>query len=195
VNSRTLLIVLALGLGAGPLAAQQVIKQPVFDSVQASIRKTLYELRDSLQAVNAATARLVRDGRQASDALRRARAASIAERCGAAGKMAVVARAVVVKAGRPSPDKSGLLPRMERSLTDLSEQMDHCALEFTALTAAEKAPELRDYGVGRGARVEAAIRRYEPSVQLYFDTAIGDRYFPNLSGAGATPTGSAPASQ
>jgi hypothetical protein len=192
VTGRTLLLVLALGLGANPLAAQQVVKKPVFDSVQTSLRTTLYELRDTLQLVGAATARLVRDGRQASVALRRARAASIAERCGAAGKMAVVARDAVAKAGRPSPDKSGVLPRMNRSLTDLSEQMDHCAVDFKALTATEKAAELRDYGVGHGTKVEEAIRRYEPSVQVYFDAAIGDRYFPNLNGAGATPTSRTP---
>jgi len=188
VKSRTILFVLALASGASPLAAQQVIKKPVFDSVQTSLRNTLYALRDSLQLVDAASARLVRDRARASDALLAARARSIAGRCAAAGRMAVVARGAVAQAGRPAPDKHGALPRLDRALIELKTQLGACSTEFQALAATEKAGELRDYGIGKGARVQQAIRRYEPSVRLYFDQAIGDRYFPNLAGAGATPT-------
>jgi hypothetical protein len=188
VKSRTLLLVVALALGAAPLVAQQVVKKPVFDSVQASLRTTLYALRDSLQLVDAASARLVRDRAHASDALLGSRARSIAGRCAAAGKMAVVARGAVVQSGRPAPDKHGALLKLDRALTELTTQMEACNTEFEALATAEKAEELRDYGVGRGAKAQQAIRRYEPSVRLYFDEAIGDRYFPNLAGAGATPS-------
>ncbi len=188
MKSRTFLFVVALALGAAPLAAQQVIKKPVFDSVQTSLRRTLYALRDSLQLVDAASARLVRDRAHASDALLGSRARIIAGRCAASSQMAVVARQAVVQAGRPTPDEHGARPGLERALTELKSQLDGCSTEFQALATPEKAQELRDYGVGKGARVQQAIRRYEPSVRLYFDMAIGDRYFPNLAGAGATPS-------
>jgi hypothetical protein len=179
---------LALCLGASPAAAQQVIKKPVFDSVQTSLRTTLYALRDSLMLVDAASARLVRDRTSASDALLGSRARSIAARCAAAGLMAGLSREKVVQAGRPVPDREGALPRLDRALTELKTQMEGCTTEFTGLATAQKAGELRDYGIGRGAKVQQAIRRYEPSVRLFFDKAIGDRYFPNLVGAGATPS-------
>lgn len=188
MTPRNLLGLLVLALGAQPLTAQQVITKPVFDSVQTSLRKTLYALRDSLQQVDAASARLVRDRQRSSDALLRARARAIAGRCAGARQMAGVARGTVTGAGRPVPDKLHSLPRLTRALTELEAEMDRCAAEFRGLTAEEKAAELRDYGVGRGAKVQAAIRRYEPSVQLFFAQAVGDRYLPNLSGAGSTPS-------
>jgi hypothetical protein len=188
VKLRTLLVFLSLAIGTSPLAAQQVIKKPVFDSVQASLRGTLYALRDSLQLVDAASARLVRDRAHASDALLGSRARTIAGRCAAAGRMAVVAREAVAQAGRPVPDKHGVLPRLDRALAELKIQLDGCSAEFQALATPEKAGELRDYGIGKGARVQQAVRRYEPSVGLYFEQVIGDRYFPNLAGAGATPS-------
>jgi hypothetical protein len=188
VTPRNLLLILALVIGARPLSAQQVIKRPVFDSVQAAVRKSLYALRDSLQLVDAASSRLVRDRERASNALLRARARSIAGRCTAAAQMAAESREVVIQAGRPVPDKRGALPRLDRALVELKDQMERCTTEFQALTAPGKFAELRDYGIGRGAKVQEAIRRYEPSVRLYFDQAVGDRYFPNLVGAGATPS-------
>ncbi|MEO8138511.1 MAG: hypothetical protein ABI742_02640 [Gemmatimonadota bacterium] len=188
MTPRNLLLLLTLALVARPLGAQQVIKRPVFDSVQTAVRKSLYALRDSLQLVDAASARLVRDRQRASDALLRARARSIAGRCTVAARMAVESREVVVRAGRPAPDKRGALPRLDRALVELKDQLERCSAEFQALTAPEKFAELRDYGIGRGAKVQEAIRRYEPSVRLYFDQAVGDRYLPNLAGAGATPS-------
>lgn len=188
MKSPTLTLLLALALGASPLTAQQVIKKPVFDSVQTSLRSTLYALRDSLQLVDAASARLTRDHARASDALLGARARSIAGRCAAAGQMAGLARDAILQAGRPTPDKHGALPRLDRALTELKSQMLACNTEFDSLATAGKAGELRDYGIGKGARVQQAIRRYEPAVRLYFDQVIGDRYFPNLVGAGATPS-------
>ena len=186
--SRNLLLLVALALSPCSLNAQQVIKKPVFDSVQTAVRKSLYTLRDSLQLVDAATSRLVRDREHASNALLRARARSIAGRCTASARMAAESREVVIQAGRPMPDKRGALPRLDRALVELKDQMERCTTEFQALTAPEKFAELRDYGIGRGAKVQDAIRRYEPSVQLYFDQAVGERYFPNLAGAGATPS-------
>jgi hypothetical protein len=182
------MLLLALALGAHQLPAQQVIKKPVFDSVQRSVRNTLYALRDSLQLVDAASARLARDREHASDALLRSRARFLSGRCRAAGQMVIVARELVTRAGRPAPDKHHALSGVQRALGELKDQMDRCATEFQDLTGIEKAAELRDYGVGRGAKVQEAIRRYEPSVQLYFLQAVGDRYFPNLAGAGATPS-------
>ncbi len=182
------LLVLAAGLGTRPVAAQQVVKKVVLDSVQTAVQKTLYALRDSLQLVDAATSRLVRDRLSSSDAVRQARARLIAERCSAVDRMSVVARDAIVGAGRPSPDKGKVLPALERSLTELKRQMGSCATEFQGFAAGAKADELRDYGVSRGRKVQQAIRQYEPAVQAYFATVMGDRYTPNLLGAGETPT-------
>ncbi len=188
MKSLSLALLLVLALGSSPASAQQVIKKPVFDSVQTSLRSTLYALRDSLRLVDAASARLVRDHARASDALLGSRARSIAGRCGAAGSMARLARGVVVQSGRPVPDNRGARPGLERALTELESQMLACSTQFDSLAAPGKVGELRDYGIGKGARVQQAIRRYEPSVQLFFHEAIGDRYMPNLVGAGATPS-------
>ncbi len=188
MKSPSLAFLLVLTLGSSPVAAQQVIKKPVFDSVQTMLRSTLYGLRDSLRLVDAASARLVRDHARASDALLGARARSIAGRCASAARVAGVAREAVLQAGRPTPDKHGALPGLDRALTELKTQMLACNTQFDSLATAGKVAELRDYGIGKGAKVQQAIRRYEPAVRLYFDQVIGDRYMPNLTGAGATPT-------
>jgi hypothetical protein len=182
------LLVFGLACGARPLSAQQVVKKVVLDSVQKSLQNTLYALRDSLQLVDAATSRLERDRKTTSDALLQSRARLIAGRCEGAGRMSGVARETVKAAGRPAPDPKRVLPALEQSLVGLASAMATCATEFHGYTAADKATELRDYGVGRGAKVRAAIRLYQPVVGSYFEAAIGDRYVPNTAGAGATPT-------
>lgn len=185
----SVVLVLGLALGARPAAAQQIFKPAVLDSVQQSIQRPLYALRDTLNLVDAAMSRLARDRRVTSDALLRARARLIAERCQAADPASSAAREAILKAGRPDPDKGKVLPTLTESLTQLKREMAACALEFKGLALPDSAERLRDYGVGRLPKIQGALRRYEMAVKPYFAVVIGDRYMPSTEGAGATPSG------
>lgn len=187
---RPLALVLFLA-GAAPASAQMVVTpEPKLDSTQALISEALYHLRDSLQFVEAASARLARDRSATSDAVLRSRALTMAERCEAAVRVSDAAREVVVRSARPEPDRRSDLPKYLQALDTLRKRLVDCQGEFTRLARPEFAEELRGYGIGRGERVQEAIRAYDPAIKQYFTAATGRSYWPYMKGAGATPTGS-----
>ena len=173
----------ALVAGARALNAQAVVQpDPILDSTQSVIQRSVHALRDSLAFVQAASARIARDMRTTSDAVLRARAREMARGCAAASRSTTATRAVVVGAKRPEPDPRKLRPGMEQALDELKGQLDRCVVEFRGLATPLKAQELRDYGIGRGQKVEQAIRRYELGVRSYFFGATGVRYMPGQRG-------------
>jgi hypothetical protein len=160
--------------------------EPPLDSTQSVIQRAVHSLRDTLATVDAASARLSRDIRTTSDAALRARARVMSSSCAAAARTSAGTRSVVAGSDRPNPDPRHLRPGMEHALAELKGQLDRCAVEFQALAAPEKAQELRDYGIGRGLKVQQGIRRYELTVRPYFFVAVGRRYMPRLTASGSS---------
>ena len=176
-------LAILLAAGARALDAQAVVQpDPILDSTQSVIQRSVHSLRDTLALVQAASARIARDIRTTSDAVLRARARQLAGDCTAASRTITGTRAVVVSANRPKPDPRKLRPGMEQALDELKAQLDRCVVEFRGLATPEKAQELRDYGIGRGQKIQQAIRRYELGVRSYFFGATGVRYLPGQRG-------------
>ena len=184
------IVLAAMVASAMPVRAQIVVQpEPPLDSTQAVIHDALYRLRDSLQFVEAASARFARDRNMSSDAVLRSRALTMAERCDAVARITGEVKGVVVRSARPDPDPKGDRPRYLGALDNLRRRMQECSTEFTGLAKPEAAEELRDYGIGKGHRVAEAIRAYDSEITRYFHASTGRRYQPYMRGAGATPTG------
>lgn len=186
-----LIALAAMLAGAAPAGAQMVVTpDPKLDSTQVVIRGALYRLRDSLQFVEAASSSFARDRDLSSDAVLRARALTMAERCESVVRITGEVKEVVARSARPEPDPSGERPRYLGALETLRRRMQDCTKEFARLAKPEAAQELRDYGIGKGRRVQESIRAYDPEITRYFRSSTGRRYEPYMRGAGATPSGS-----
>lgn len=185
----SLLMLLALAPIGSALDAQTVVQpEPALDPAQRTVRTSLYQLRDSLQQVEAASARIARDLQRASDAALRSRARIMADRCRSATVQLDSTRTVVGRGQLPAPDPRSARLALDRALETLRGHLVECIGQFTSLQAPEKAEELRGYGIGRGQRVQAAIQQYRPTAALYFRLAFQQQYWPNTRGAGATPS-------
>lgn len=179
----------ALILTAVPLAAQTVVQPDrKLTEQETVVRTSLYRLRDSLNAVEAASARIARDLQTASDAALRSRARVMATRCQAATAQLDSSRAIVNRGAVPTPDPRQRRSALDKALGQLRTTLVDCGTEFTGLTAPEKAQELRGYGIGRGEKVQTAIRAYRPVASDYFRAAFDQQYWPDTRGAGHTPT-------
>jgi hypothetical protein len=153
-----------------------------------TVRTSLYQLRDTLLLVEAASARIARDLNGASDAALRSRARVMAQRCQAALIQVDSTRTVVTLGALPEPDPQKVRPTLERALADLRTQLESCISDFNSLTDPAKAEELRGYGIGKGRKVQTAIQNYRPPASRYFRFAFNQQYWPSTSGAGATPS-------
>lgn len=179
----------ALVLSAASLPAQTVVQPDrKLTEQETVVRTSLYQLRDSLNAVEAASARIARDLQSASDAALRSRARVMAARCRAATSQLDSSRAVVGRGNVPAPDPKQQRGALDKALVQLRSTLTGCGTEFTGLTAPEKAQELRGYGIGRGQKVQAAIQDYRAVASLYFRAAFDQQYWPDTRGAGQTPT-------
>jgi len=189
VKRSSLLLLGALVVG-GPLASAQTVVQPEakLNDVQTTVRTSLYQLRDTLLLVEAASARIARDLGNASDAALRSRALVMVDRCRAAVVQTDSTRGVVARGALPDPDPKGMRTLLDRALGDLRGQLQECITQFTSLSEPAKAEELRGYGIGRGQRVQDAIRNYRPTASRYFRAAFNQQYWPSTAGAGATPS-------
>jgi hypothetical protein len=181
-----LLVLILIFAGTASLPAQMVVAPPpTLDSTQTAVRDALYRLRDSLQLVDAAASRLARDRSMSSDALLRSRAFRLSTRCAAASSALAPTRSVVTSSGLPASDPKSYRPAALRSLDSLEAGLKYCSTEFKRLLAPELSAELRDYGIGRGERVQGYIRRHEVAVGPYFEAVTGVRYEASRRGAGA----------
>lgn len=184
-----LFLLAALAAGSRGLSAQMVVQpEAKLNQAQMTVRTSLYKLRDSLQLVDAATARIARDLSRASDAALRSRANVMAARCEAAAVQLDSTREAVSRGALPDPDPKAIRLSLDRALDSLRLQLKDCATQFTTLADPAKAEELRGYGIGRGQRVQQAIQRYRPAASMYFRATFNQQYWPNTSGAGATPS-------
>jgi hypothetical protein len=186
---KSFVVAVLLLAGSESLVAQAVVVPHTvkLDSVQTRVRAAVFVLRDSLKYVDAASGRIARDLKTTSNAGLIARARYLSQRCAAAARTVPATAAVVSGAGRPEPDTGGVRSSMERGLKELGSHMDRCREEFATLATVSKQQELRDYGIGRGARVQQSIRSYEAVLRRYYGTVIGERYTPDFTGAGSIP--------
>jgi hypothetical protein len=185
VNVRTLFLVGALALGARDLAAQAAVLQadPVLPPEKKVVEVAIYQLRDTLNLVEAAGARFARDRQQVSDAALRSRARVIAERCRASVSISDSTQGTIKRQAQPTPDPRGLLKRIDKSIVDVRAKLLWCDKEFTRLSEPANAEELRGYGIGRAQQVSDLI-------QAYMRNALGARYVPITRGAGSSAAGS-----
>ena len=185
----TLVLLAALAGGGRSVSAQTVVQpEAKLNDVQATVRTSLYQLRDTLLLVEAASARIARDLGNASDAALRSRAQVMADRCRAAVDQTDSTRRVVSHGALPEPDPKGMRGSLDQALGTLRGQLQDCIVQFTSLTDPAKAEEMRGYGIGRGQRVQTAIRNYRPTASQYFRSTFNQQYWPNTAGAGATPS-------
>jgi hypothetical protein len=185
----TPLLLLAVLAGPASLSAQLVIHpEAKLNPEQMTVRTSLYQLRDTLLLVEAASARIARDLNGASDAALRSRARVMAQRCRAAVLQTDSTAAVVSRGALPEPDPQKVRPTLERALADLRTQLESCVSEFTRLTDPASSEELRGYGIGKGRKVQTAIQNYRPPASRYFRFTFSQQYWPSTSGAGATPS-------
>jgi hypothetical protein len=182
-------VLAALAAGTRPAAAQVVVEpEAKLTPAQTTVRAALYQLRDTLLPVEAASARIARDLSTASDPALRSRARLMVQRCRAATVQTDSARRVVAREALPNPDPLGARAALDRALGELRGQLQQCTAQFTELSDPAKAEELRGYGIGRGQRVQNAIGSYRPTASQYFRVAFSQQYWPNMVGAGAIPS-------
>jgi hypothetical protein len=187
VKYLTLLVLAALAAGTRPAGAQAVFENPKLTPSQVALGRSLYRLRDSLLLVDAAAARIARDLKGASDIALRSRARLLRDRCARAATILPRVRLTVDSIALPAPDTAKTRPAFGRALTAVGAVLDVCRAQFDSLSMPEHHEVLRDYGIGRAARVQEGLRRYDTAVRPYFRGAVGTAYLPNSRGAGQTP--------
>lgn len=169
---------------ATPLTAQTVVTEPVLDPVQIELRDELYRLRDTLTLVEGATAVIARDIGSSSDQVLRSRARTVSERCKVAASVVPPARILVTERARPMPDPRKHRAQLTSALEELEVKLTECTTEFAGLATPDRSKELRDYGIGRGAKLREAVRAFDLALGIYFPSAIGTRYMPKAGRTG-----------
>jgi hypothetical protein len=170
-------------ISAGPLSAQTIMRpDPPLDSARAVVRDALLILRDSLNTIDGAAARLQRDFPEASGPSLLSRARVMREACARSERTVAPARKAVV-------DARLLEPRRIKNRGDLLGAMDHlrralarCEQDFAAMSRPGQGETVRGYGNDRAIRVQSALRKYENAL----------RGFLGVMGIKVTPLGAPP---
>jgi hypothetical protein len=174
---------LAISLWAGPVMGQTVIRpDPPLDSARVVIRDALLALRDSLNTVDAAAARLQRDFRQASGPSLLSRARVMHEACAHSGQTLPSARRVVLEAQLSQPRQVQHRKELVAAMDQLSKALVRCELDFAAMSKPGEAETVRGYGNDRAIKAQSAIRKYE----IAFSRFLG------VMGIKVTPPGANP---
>lgn len=175
-RSRLLMIVNLL-CPAG-LAAQTVIRPaPPLDSARVALRDALLVLRDSLNTIDGAAARLQRDFRQASNASLLSRARVMHDACARSFRTVHPTRQSVLAAELSDPVKRKRRGELLNALNRLKGVLSRCEMEFAAMSQPGQGETVRGYANDRAVRVQGALRRYEQVVRDFF-AAMGIRVVP-----------------
>jgi hypothetical protein len=170
----------------GQVSAQTVMRpEPALDPARTAVRDALLILRDSLNTVDGAAARLQRDFRHASGPSLLSRARVMREACARSVRTVPPTRNAVLEAKL-------LEPRRVKHRNELVGAMDHlrgalarCELDFAAMSRPGQAETVRGYGNDRAVRVQSAMRKYENALRGFFGS-MGIRVAP--MGANARPS-------
>lgn len=170
---RLLLIALSLGITslAPPAAeAQSAAIMPArpLDARRAKVRDELVVVRDSLNGISAAAARLHRDSRVVSAITLTARARVLAGACDRAARLLPPARATVTEL--PSETRGQVTQRADllREFDLVQAAVTRCSTEFTAMSAPGNGEEVRGYANRRAEPLLQALSRYEGSLTGFF---------------------------
>jgi hypothetical protein len=158
-------LLLTLSLWAGPLRAQTVMRpDPPLDPARAALRDALLVLRDSLNLVDAAAARLQRDFRQASGASLLSRARVMHQACDHSRRAVPATRRALLNAQLPDLRRVKHRDDLVKAMDQMRKALDRCEVEFAAMSKPTEAETVRGYGNDRATRVQSAIRKYESSL-------------------------------
>jgi hypothetical protein len=172
---------------AGPLSAQTVMRpDPALDSARAAVRDALLILRDSLNTIDGAAARLQRDFRHASGPSLLSRARVMREACARSVRTVPPTRKAVLEAKLLEPRRVKHRSELVGAMDRLSGALAKCELDFAAMSRPGQAESVRGYGNDRAVRVQSALRRYENAFRGFLGS-MGIRVTP----MGAKPRPSA----
>jgi len=185
MNRLSALLLLGL-LAAPPLAGQTVIRPaPPLDSARATLRDALLVLRDTLNTIDGAAARLQRDFRAASEPSLVSRARMMYQACARSGRTVPPTRRAIEGFKLTDPAKARRRQEVLSSMDRLKETLVRCETEFAAMSQPDQGERVRGYGNDRAIRVQTAIRGYEATLRDFLGV-MGIRVQP--LGAGPRPT-------
>jgi hypothetical protein len=163
---------------SGPAMAQTVVRpEPPLDSARAVVRKALVTLRDSLNTIDAAAARLQRDFRQASGPSLLSRARVMREACAGSARTVPPTRKVVLNTKLTERRRVQHRSELLRAMDSLTGVLTRCELDFAAMSRPGQAETVRNYGNDRAIRVQSALRKYETAIRGFLG-AMGIRITP-----------------
>jgi hypothetical protein len=172
---------------AGPVNAQTVMRaEPPLDSARAAVRDALLILRDSLNTIDGAAARLQRDFRQASGPSLLSRARVMRDACARSVRTVPATRRAVLDAKLLEPQRVKHRRKLVGAMDHLSGALARCQQDFAAMSRPGQAETVRGYGNDRAIRVQTALRQYENALRGFLGT-MGIRVTP----LGANPRPSA----
>lgn len=181
--SRCALLLVAGLLFVPGLAAQTVMRpQPPLDSARAALRDALLVLRDSLNTIDGAAARLQRDYRQASGASLLSRARVMRDACARSVRTVGPTKQAVQAAKLSEPRRVKRRGQLIGAMNQLNGVLARCESQFASMSRRGEAETVRGYANDRAIRVQSAIRKYEQAV----------REFLGVMGIRVTPLGSTP---
>lgn len=158
---RHLIICAMLAGTAAPLAAQTAVARPTDLSVeQISVRDAYLVIRDTLHAVGAGGARLIRDKNGSSDAVLSSRARIISQDCSAAFGMLDSTRAGMMVIESEDPRVAERRSNLSEAFTRLTAGLEECESGFARLAEPANIEELRGYGFGRAEAIREIIHHF-----------------------------------
>jgi hypothetical protein len=166
-------------VSTGDLAAQARVMSPTppLDSARAGVRDALLVLRDSLNSIDVAAARLQRDYRQASGPSLLSRARVMHRACASSARTVQPTKQIVLAANLSDPKRAKRRAELVSALDRLKETLSRCEKEFAAMSGPGQAETVRGYANDRAVRVQGALRRYEQTLREFFG-AMGIRVMP-----------------
>jgi hypothetical protein len=171
----------------GPVSAQTVMRpDPPLDSARAAVRDALLILRDSLNTIDGAAARLQRDFRQASGPSLLSRARVMREACARSVRTVPPTRRALLEAKLLEPRRVKRRSELVGAMDHLSGALTRCEQDFAAMSRPGQAETVRGYGNDRAIRVQSALRQYENALRGFLGS-MGIRVTP----IGANPRSSA----
>ena len=176
--SRICLVLFCL-LWATHLSAQGTVVLPekALDPARATLRDELLRLRDTLNSIDAAAARLQRDFRQASGAALTSRARVMRDACARSARNVAPARKAVLAAKASGDQQLRLRKDMTQALDRLHDTLVRCNTDFGKLSQPDQGEEVRGYGNHRAVLVQQGLRKYEQTLARFFN-AMGIKVRP-----------------
>jgi len=182
---KLLLTLAALTLSAAPLSAQASVVMPRrLAPEQEAVKREYLRFRDTLNLVEAASARLVRDMGRTSDAAMSARARTVQAGCVASLAMYDSALVRITALNPDNPKTQRDRKHLLEAFSELNQSLKECDESFGRMAKPENIEELRGYGMSRGTRLRAGIHRFNGAARGYL-TSVGIEVRP--IGAGANP--------